>query len=168
MTMFREMRRKGQQLSEEESVDILRKATSGVLSVIGDEGYPYGVPVSFVYHEGKIYIHSALKGHKIDSIRNHHQVSFCTIVKDEIIPERFTTHFRSVIAFGKAEILQEEGEKLAAIRMIADKYSPSIETSKREEEIEKTFAHLCIIVINIEHLTGKEAIELVNEKKKTI
>lgn len=106
------MRRKKQLLTEEESVAILEKMTSGVLAVLGDDDYPYAVPISYIYHEGKIYFHSALAGHKIDAISRHNKVSFCVIEKDEIVPEKFTTHFRSVIAFGKADFVDDEAEKI--------------------------------------------------------
>ena len=104
--MFREMRRNKQQLSNEECGEILRKSTAGVLAVSGDDGYPYAVPLSYVYCDNKIYFHSAKSGHKIDGIKNNSKVSFCVIAKDEIIPEKFTTYFRSVIVFGKARILE--------------------------------------------------------------
>ena len=83
--MFREMRRKTQQLSQKECEEILRNATSGVLGVIGDGGYPYTVPVSHVYKDGVIAFHCAKTGHKIDAIRNNEKVSFCVIAQDEVM-----------------------------------------------------------------------------------
>ena len=70
MAEFREMRRKRQQLSEEESIGILQRATSGTLALLGDNGYPYAIPISYVYSDGNLYFHSALSGHKVDAIRN--------------------------------------------------------------------------------------------------
>ena len=70
MSKFREMRRKRQQLSEVESIGILQKATAGTLALLGDNDYPYAVPISYVYHERKLYFHSALAGHKVDAISN--------------------------------------------------------------------------------------------------
>ena len=67
MSEFRQMRRKRQQLSNEESIEILQKATAGTLALLGDENYPYAVPISYVYHEGKLYFHSALAGHRVAS-----------------------------------------------------------------------------------------------------
>jgi len=92
-------------LLTDEAVKILQSATSGVLAVCGDDGYPYAVPLSYVYADGKIYFHSALQGHKIDAIRSNPKVSFCVIDKDDIQPQEFTTYFRSVIVFGKARII---------------------------------------------------------------
>ena len=96
---FREMRRKRQQLAEEESIAILEKVTAGTLALLGDNDYPYAVPISHVYHERKLYFHSALAGHKVDAIRKCDKASFCVIEKDDVQPEKYTTFFRSVIAF---------------------------------------------------------------------
>ena len=99
--MFRELRRKRQELSLEESLDILNKGTSGVLALLGDNDYPYTVPISYVYDNAKLYFHGAKNGHKIDALRKHDKASFCVISQDKIIPEEYTTYFRSVIVFGK-------------------------------------------------------------------
>ena len=101
MSEFREMRRKRQQLSNEESVAILEKATAGTLALLGDGDYPYAVPISYVYHEGKLFFHSALAGHKVDAIRKCEKASFCVIEQDDVQPKKYTTFFRSVIAFGR-------------------------------------------------------------------
>ena len=95
------MRRKRQELPKEECEKILKNATAGVLSVLGDGGYPYGVPMSFVYAEGKLYFHSAVEGHKLDAIVKEDKCSFTVIDQDEIHPDEYTTYFRSVIAFGR-------------------------------------------------------------------
>lgn len=162
--MFREMRRKRQLLSKEKSLAILEKMTCGVLALHGDDGYPYAVPISYVLHEDRIYFHSALSGHKIDAINGNEKASFCVIEKDEIIPEKYTTYFRSVIVFGKVHILQNEDEKREAIEILAAKYSPS-QVEGRKMEIDKEFKRLCIIELTIEHITGKESIELVRSRE---
>ena len=157
--MFREMRRKRQLLPTKESVAILEKMTNGTLALHGDDGYPYAVPVSYVYADGKIYFHSATEGHKVDAILRNDKVSFCVVERDEIKPAEFTTYFRSVIAFGKACVLEDEDEKLSALRLLADKYSHG--EAGMEAEIAKGFNHLLMVEITVEHLTGKESIELV-------
>jgi len=91
MSEFREMRRKRQQLSEVESISILQKATAGTLALLGDNDYPYAVPISYVYHERKLYFHSALSGHKVDAIRNCDKASFCVIDKGDVQPEIWST-----------------------------------------------------------------------------
>ena len=100
--MFREMRRKMQALTAEETAEILKRNTSGVLSLNGDDGYPYGVPLSYVYLDSKLYFHCAGAGHKLDSILKDDKVSFCVIDQDQVVGEEYTTYFRSVIAFGRA------------------------------------------------------------------
>lgn len=160
--MFREMRRNKQVLSLEDSIAVLKSGTSGVLAVAGDDDYPYAVPLSYVYHDSKIYFHCAQTGHKLDSIKRNHKVSFCVINKDQIVPEKYTTYFRSVIVFGKAHILEEAEEKRAALEMLAAKYSPEDEPG-RLDEIEKSFNHVCLIELTTEHISGKEAIELVKK-----
>lgn len=159
---FRSMRRKRQQLSEEKSIGILQKSTAGTLALLGDNGYPYAVPISYVYADGKLYFHSALSGHKIDAIRNCDKASFCVIDQDEVHPEKYTTYFRSVIAFGRIHIIEDEQEKLATARLLGDRYNPNQEEAL-QKELEKGLARMVMMRFDIEHLTGKEAIELVNQ-----
>ena len=109
--MFRNMRRSKQVLSQEDSIAVLEKATSGVLAVSGDDDYPYAVPVSFVYADGKIFFHCAKSGHKLDAIARNSKVSFCVIDEDKIVPEEYTTYFRSVIAFWKSPHSGGRGRK---------------------------------------------------------
>ena len=161
--MFREMRRKNQLLSKEESMEILNRGTSGVLALLGDKDYPYALPMSYVYADGNIYFHSAKVGHKIDSILKHNKASFCVIDQDKVVPEEYTTYFRSVIAFGKIRIIEQDEEKRRAIEILAEKYSPDLEEG-RKAEIESGYQHMSMCILEIEHMTGKEAIELVRAK----
>ena len=161
MEQFREMRRKRQQLSDEESVAILRKATSGTLALLGDNGYPYAVPLSYVYSEGKLYFHSAMEGHKVDAIRNCDKASFCVIDSDDVKPQQYTTYFRSVIAFGKIHIVEDDAQRLTAARLLGNRYNPG-HNEALEKELENGFKRMLVICLDIKHLTGKEAIELVH------
>jgi nitroimidazol reductase NimA-like FMN-containing flavoprotein (pyridoxamine 5'-phosphate oxidase superfamily) len=162
MSEFRQMRRKRQQLTQEESIAILQKATAGTLALLGDDGYPYAVPISYVYNEGKIYFHSALNGHKVDAIRKYDKASFCVIEQDDVQPEKYTTFFRSVIAFGRIHIIEDEKEKLEIVRMLGNRYNPN-QDDALQKEIESGLSRLLAIRFDIEHLTGKEAIELVKQ-----
>lgn len=161
---FRSMRRKRQQLSEKENISILQKATAGTLALLGDNGYPYAVPISYVYADGKLYFHSALSGHKIDAIRNCDKASFCVIDQDEVHPEKYTTYFRSVIAFGRIHIIEDEQEKLETARLLGDRYNPNQEEAL-QKELEKGLSRMLMIRFDIEHLTGKAAIELIKEQQ---
>lgn len=161
--MFRPMRRQKQILPEEETRTILEMATSGVLALIGDDGYPYALPLSYVCDGDKLYFHSALEGHKIDAVRSADKASFCVVAQDKIVPEEFTTYFKSVIAFGRVRLMENGEEKIAALRKLAERYSPD-QMAAGEREIETSIAHTAMIEFTIEHLTGKEAIELAKRR----
>ena len=158
--MFREMRRKKQELSYEECISVLNKCTSGVLAVEGDDGYPYTVPLSYSPKGDELYFHCAKIGHKLDSIKRNNKVSFCVIDKDEIIPEKFTTHYRSVIVFGKAKIVEYEKECKDILMTLVEKYSKGFE-KEGALEIEKALKATSLVKIKIEHVTGKVAKELI-------
>lgn len=98
----RKMRRFRQELPQDEVLRILSTGKVAVWAVSGDDGYPYAVPVNYVYDNGCLFLHSASQGHKIDAIKRNPKCSVCIIDKDDVIPEEFTSYFRSVIAFGKA------------------------------------------------------------------
>ena len=159
--MFREMRRKRQQLTEAECVEILTRTTSGVLAVLGDDEYPYAVPISYVYDGNALYFHCARSGHKLDAIKSCEKVSFCVIDRDEVVPQKYTTYFRSVIIFGRASIVENDDEMRTAIEKLAIKYNPADSKTNRDATIKKEYALMRIVRIDIDHLTGKEAIELV-------
>ncbi len=159
--MFRDMRRKKQLLSKDESEEILRRGTSGVLALAGDEGFPYAVPLSYVYEREKIYFHSAVSGHKIDAVRKSEKASFCVIGQDHVLPEKFTTRYKSVIAFGTVRILEDGQEIRRAMERLSDKYSPG-DREARDREIEKDWERLCMIEFSVTYLTGKQGIEYIN------
>ncbi len=161
--MFREMRRKRQELPKEDSIAVLRRGTSGVLALAGDDGYPYAVPISYVYEEGKLYFHCAKSGHKLDAIRRNPKASFCVIDQDQVVPKEYTSYFRSVIVFGTMRILEDQAEKLDAVEKLALKYAPSDSAAGRRQAIDDFGEALCMLEMRIEHLTGKEAKELVQK-----
>ena len=153
MEQFRGMRRKRQQLSEEESISILRKSTAGTLALLGDG-------------DGRLYFHSAMSGHKIDAIRNCDKASFCVIAKDDVQPEKYTTFFRSVIAFGRIHIVEDDAEKLETARLFGNRYNPNHEEAL-QKELEQGLSRMLMIRFDIEHLTGKEAIELMKQREQS-
>lgn len=163
-TMFREMRRKKQLLSKEETINILKSCSSGVLGVMGDDGYPYTVPVNYAFKDDKIFIHSAREGHKIDGIKRNDKVSFSVIDRDDVVQETFTTHYSSAIVFGRARILTDDSERRHALESLVEKYSPDY-IKEGQQEIEREWDRVCLIEVKVEHMTGKAAIEIVNGKK---
>ena len=163
--MFREMRRKRQALSPAEAEAILTRGSAGVLALAGDGGYPYAVPISYVYQGGKIWFHCARAGHKLDAVRREPRASFCVIGQDRVVPEEYTTYYRSAIAFGTIRVLEDEGEMREAVEALAVKYNPADPPQRRRAYIEKEWNQLCMLEMTVQHLTGKECIELVRERR---
>ena len=161
--MFREMRRKKQLLSETETIEILQSCTSGVLAIHGDDDYPYAVPLSFVYKEGRLFFHLAKEGHKMDGIQKNNKVSFCVIKTDDVVQEKFTTLYRSTIIFGRVRILTEDSEKKFALECLLEKYSPSY-IKEGQSEIERDWDRVCVAEVKIEHMTGKASLALINNQ----
>ena len=157
--MFRPMRRSRQALEEDTCREILRRNTSGVLAVSGDDGYPYAVPLSYVLRDDTLFFHCAASGHKLDAIRRSDRVSFCVIDQDTVVPEKFTTLFRSVIVFGRARVLEDAGERREALEWLAEKYTPD-DPEGRSREVDGALGRVCLLAVRIEHMSGKQAIEL--------
>ena len=173
--MHREMRRIKQRLSHEAAVQVMREATSGVLALEGDDGYPYAVPISHVWTDdclggedefiGRIYFHSAREGYKIDSIMDSEKASFAVVVRDEIVPDEYTTYFKSAIATGRVHVLEDDEERLRGLRALAEKYNPGQQESA-EKEISGAMSHVAVIAFEVEELTGKQARELAIREAK--
>ncbi len=161
---FRKMRCFRQQLSMRECNSILSCATSGTLALLGDNGYPYAVPIGYVYSDGTFYFHSAKSGHKVDAIRDCDKASFCVIAADDVHPAEFTSYFRSVIVFGRIQIVDSEDERLRATVLLGERYNPG-DAEGLQKEMEKAMSHMLVLRFDIEHLSGKEAIELTRDKK---
>ena len=159
--MSPEMRRKKQALSPAACDAILQAGTSGVLALSGADGQPYAVPLSYVYHEGKVYFHCARAGHKLDLLDQNPKASFCVIGQDQVVPEKYTTYYRSVILFGTVRRLTAGEEKRAAILALARRYSPDEPAEKVDAEIARYWDALCMLELTPDHITGKECIELV-------
>ena len=189
MRSFYPMRRHKQQLSQEKCFEILKKGSSGTLALLDKQGFPYSVPLSYVFFPGKatgaqipesqilhpsgekpasaetqdnlgsIYFHSALEGHKIDAIRNCAKASFCVIAADDVIPEKFTTAYRSVIVFGEVRVVKDDTNRKLGLELLGRKYSPNFEEAM-QGEIANAFDRTAIIELKIEKITGKEGLEL--------
>lgn len=155
------MRRKQQQLDEETSSEILRKATSGVLSLLGAEGCPYGVPMSFALGGNKIFFHCATVGQKLEAVRNCCKASFCVIERDDVIADKLTTAYRSVIVRGSIKEEKDDEQRKEALWLLARKYSPGMQNDQVESEIKGAWSNVAILVLEIEEMTGKQGKELV-------
>ena len=155
--MFRKMRRFKQQLSEEECLEILKTAKRGVLAVLGDEGYPYAVPLDFVYEDGKIYFHCAKEGHKLDAILQEPKCSFCVLSEGVPEPDSWWFHFSSVISFGKIAIMEDPEAIREKLILLGRKYMPTEE--EIQTDILKNGPRANVLELTIEHMTGKRVKE---------
>ncbi|SFL75791.1 pyridoxamine 5'-phosphate oxidase family protein [Halanaerobium salsuginis] len=151
--MFREMRRKDRKLTSQEVEEILANGEYGILTTISPDGYPYGVPLSYVFFNKAIYFHSATKGHKLDNIADNNKVSFTVVAKTEVLQAKFTTKYESVILFGKA-VEAPADEKEVALLEIIKKYSPDY-VEEGIEYIAESGSAARVIKIELQHVTGK-------------
>ena len=161
--MYPEMRRKKQALDPAACDAILEAGTSGVLALSGADGQPYAVPLSYVYRGGKVYFHCAKAGYKLDLLAQNPKASFCVIGQDQVVPEKYTTHFRSVIVFGTVRELTDPSEKRAAIEALARRYAPDEPAEGIDAEIARYWDALCMLELAPEQITGKQCIELVGQ-----
>jgi uncharacterized protein len=153
--MFREMRRKEKQLSYIDCMEIINNGEFGILSTISSNGYPYGTPLNYVYHNKGIYFHSATEGHKIDNMENNKKASFCITSDVELLPERFKTKYKSIILFGKvSEAFDPEKEE--ALTALIKKYSGQF-FEKGKNYILSSKDKTRVFKIEIDHITGKSS-----------
>ena len=152
------MRRKHRQLSEEECIQILISEPRGVLAVLGDYDYPYTVPMSHVYVDGKIYFHGAQTGHKNDAVKKYEKVSYCVIDKGVKAEDSWWYTFKSVVVFGKIKIITDSDEKIDKLTKLGDKFFPTHEETV--DEINRVLDKTEVFEITVDHMSGK----LVEEK----
>ncbi|BCN31866.1 pyridoxamine 5'-phosphate oxidase family protein [Anaeromicropila herbilytica] len=151
--MFRQMRKKDREIQNDDIIEIIRNNEYGILSTISSNGYPYGVPISYVYINDSIYFHCATEGHKLDNIENNDKVSFCVVGETCVLPDKFSTKYESVIIFGRAiEVFDQE--KDIALLEILNKYSPD-HMEKGKAYIENAGMKTKVIKISMEHISGK-------------
>ena len=162
---FRAMRRIRQQLLPEDCEAILRAGSAGVLAVLGDGGWPYTVPMSYIWHNGSIYLHCARSGHMLDAIRACDKVSFCVVAQDRIVPEQYTTFYRSVVVFATAEEVLDTDESKAALAAMADKYHPAGLSEARDWRINRQFPALTTLRLTPVHISGKQSLELTRKQE---
>lgn len=151
--MFREMRKKQREITEEESIEILNNGEYGILATIGENGYTYATPLSYVYYNDAVYFHCAVEGSKLDNIKYNEKVSFCVVGKTKVLPDKFSTEYESAIVFGRASIIEKEA-KIGVLKAIIEKYSPDF---KKEglEYIKRAADATSVVKIEIDSITGK-------------
>ncbi len=158
--MFRDMRRRQQALTKEECIKVLTEQTRGVLSVQGDDGYPYGVPINHYYNpdDGHLYFHGGLTGHRVDAVRANDKASFCCYDEGFHTPGDWALNVKSVILFGRLKIVEDREKTLDISRKLCYKFTD--DESYIAYEIEHSGARTLLMEFIPEHMTGK----LVNEQ----
>ncbi len=153
------MRRIRQALNKGQCEQILKANTHGVLGVNGEDGYPYTVPLSYAFEDGKIWFHCVLSGYKMDAIQNSPKCSFCVVHQDDVHKKTYTTRYQSAICSGKIHSLEGE-QKKPAIEPLALKYYPEESREHREQTIENAWNRMTVLQMDIEQISGKQGKEL--------
>lgn len=158
--MFRDLARKKQEISKEECLEILKNQKRGVLSVLGDDGYPYGLPINHFYCEedGILYFHSGKKGHKIDALKNNEKASFCVYDEGFLKQGDWALNIKSVIVFGKVFFVTDHEKALDISRKLSYKFTD--DEGYIDYEINHSGDAVLCFGLKPEHICGK----LVNEK----
>lgn len=153
--MFRELTRKNKQLSTEDCIAILKTQTRGVLSVNGDHGYPYGMPMNHWYDEasGNLYFHCGKGGHRLDALRQDDRVSFCVFDEGYRLPDEWALNVKSVIVFGRIRVIDDVDKVKTVTAQLSRKFTQ--DETYIQTEID-TYAHKTLLLELIpEHLCGK-------------
>ena len=157
--MFRRMARIKQQIPDEECIRILKEQKRGVLSVLGDDGYPYGVPLNHWYNDedGCLYFHGGMQGHKIDALKRCDKVSFCVLDDGYRKEGDWALTFKSVIVFGKVRFVEDHAEALDICRKLSLKFLQ--DTAEIEAMIQRSGSRVLCFALVPEHMTGKQVHE---------
>ena len=157
--VFRDVARKKQSLTGDECIDILKSELRGVLSVIGDGGYPYGMPINHYYNDddGLIYFHGGKIGHRTDSFRKDPRASYCVFDKGTLSEDGWSLDFKSVIVFGRIEEISDRDRIYDIARKLSLRFTDDV--SYIDEEIERAGPRTLMFVLKPEHITGKRVNE---------
>ena len=152
--MFRAIRLKENALDDKKAIGIITKGSYGILSTIGEDGYPYGVPLNYTYFDNCICFHCAQEGHKLDNIDFTNKVSFCVVTRSDVLASEFDTDYESAIAFGKATVITDDSEKKDILLSVLKKYSSEY-LKAGNNYMKKYWDETKVIKIKIEYLGGK-------------
>lgn len=164
--MFREMRRRKQELEREELLELLNAGDHGILTVHGEDGYPYPVPINYVFLEngidgtaeqGAFYFHCSREGHKMDAVKQDPKASFCVVGQHEVVAEKFATRYKSVVAFGQVNIVDEPTMR-DALYKLSKKFDPAAHESILRV-IEEDLPGCAVLELVVDHMTGKRSIK---------
>lgn len=148
------IRRRDRVITEAEALAVLDTAEYGVLSVTGEDGVPYGVPINFVRDGDTLIFHCAPEGRKLVCMRHQPRVSFCAVGRTRVLPGQFSTEYESAVVEGMATIIEEEARKIADLRKLCEKYSAEY-LDAAETYIRGSLHRTAIFEIRMEFITGK-------------
>lgn len=148
------LRRRDRAITEAEALEILRRAEWGVLATVDADGWPYAVPVNHALVDGALIVHCATAGHKLDNLAANAKVSYCAVTVAETLPEELATRYASAIVFGRARLLDDDGEKREALRALGARFAPHLPDFV-EKEIDKDLFRTAVIRIDLDRVTGK-------------
>ena len=157
--MFRAVRKKKNEISQDEAKNLLRSSRRGVLAVNGDEGYPYAIPINYLYDEenNKIIFHGAKAGHKVDSIKKNDKICFTVFGNETVMEENWAPYLQSVVVFGRCRLVENRDDTVRLVKKFALKYYPNEDMVN--EEIANSGKGVQMFEIKIEHLSGKKVQE---------
>ena len=153
---MKNMRLFKRQMNDDQAVELLKTGEYGILSTIDAENQPFGTPLSYIFMDGSIYFHGATVGTKLDNIKNNSKVCFTVVGKTEILPSEFTTNYASVMAFGRATIINGE-EKMEALKETLKKYSKDY-FEEGMKYIGQASDKVQVVKIKLEEFTGKQRV----------
>lgn len=157
--MFRQVRKKANEISASLAKDLIKKSRRGILAVNGDDGYPYAIPINYLYEEEsqKIFFHGSKVGHKVDAIKKSDKVCFTVYGNEQIREETWAPYLQSALVFGRCKLIEDEDRAMKVLKEFAMKYYPY--ESMAEEEMKKAAKATQMFEITIEHISGKEVQE---------
>lgn len=157
--MFRKVRKKANEISASLAKDLIKKSRRGILAVNGDNGYPYAIPINYLYSEEnqKIFFHGSKVGHKVDAIKKSDKVCFTVYGNEQIKEETWAPYMQSALVFGRCKLIEDEDRAMIVLKDFAMKYYPS--EIMVEEEMKKAAKATQMFEITIEHISGKEVQE---------
>jgi nitroimidazol reductase NimA-like FMN-containing flavoprotein (pyridoxamine 5'-phosphate oxidase superfamily) len=152
--MLREIRRRDRAVSEADAREILARAEYGVLATVGEDGWPYAVPVNHVVAGDLIYVHCASDGHKLENLVHEERVSYCAVASAQVLPAKLSTLYESAVVFGRAAVVTDAAEKRRALELLGQRFCAEF-PGEVEEAIRKDGPRTAIVRIRIERITGK-------------
>ncbi len=152
--MTKPLRRDDRRLDASAAMALLKRGEYGILSTSDKNNRPYGIPVNYVMMEEHIYFHCATEGQKLENITANNGVSFCVVGKTELIPEKFSTRYESVVVSGNADLIEDTVLKKTALRALVNKYAPN-HIPAGDTYIDKLMDRTAVVRVSIVHLAGK-------------